>query len=181
MMMDTIQTRFGTAKIDCGYYRVVSKKEGNYGKTIHRLVYEETYGIIPEGYVIHHIDENKLNNDISNLQMLTPSEHASIHMMGEKNPFYGKKGINRGKRFSPETRKKISENHADVNGENNPRWGTSEIEEWGGLWFLKEIKKQLKTMKKVSDYTGLTIPMINAYVRRRGYTWTTLLNEEEAI
>ncbi len=34
---------------------------------------------------------------------------------GEKNPMYGK-------RFSQDSRKKMSENHADVSGEKNPRW-----------------------------------------------------------
>lgn len=30
-------------------------------------------------YVIHHIDGNKLNNDVSNLQILTKEEHEAIH------------------------------------------------------------------------------------------------------
>lgn len=30
-------------------------------------------------YHVHHIDENKANNDISNLQVLTPQEHTRLH------------------------------------------------------------------------------------------------------
>lgn len=74
------------------------------GKTIHRMVWEYYNGKIPEGYVIHHKDENKLNNSIDNLQLLTRKEHKILHMkdtilshcythesvLGEKNPFFGK-------------------------------------------------------------------------------------------
>jgi len=34
---------------------------------------------IPEGYVIHHIDHNKLNNKIDNLKMLSRSNHTILH------------------------------------------------------------------------------------------------------
>lgn len=34
---------------------------------------------VPDGCVIHHVDENKLNNDLSNLVCLTRREHAQIH------------------------------------------------------------------------------------------------------
>lgn len=47
---------------------------------IHRVIWEYYYGKIPAGYDIHHIDHNPLNNDISNLQMLTKKEHAAIHL-----------------------------------------------------------------------------------------------------
>ena len=45
----------------------------------HRLVWEAAHGPIPDGYEIHHIDGNGHNNDLSNLQLLTRSEHASLH------------------------------------------------------------------------------------------------------
>ena len=34
---------------------------------------------LPKGYEVHHIDMNKLNNDINNLAVLTKSEHAEVH------------------------------------------------------------------------------------------------------
>lgn len=46
---------------------------------LHRYVWEQTHGKIPKGYHIHHIDGDKSNNDISNLMMLTPTEHLSYH------------------------------------------------------------------------------------------------------
>ena len=48
-------------------------------KRIHRYVWEYYNGEIPEGYEIHHIDHDKSNNDISNLQLLTQKEHMKLH------------------------------------------------------------------------------------------------------
>lgn len=68
---------------------------------------------------IHHLDENPLNNSLSNLVYLTRSEHMRNHKKGKNHPLYGnhhseetkrrmsesKKGI----KLSEETRKKMSE------------------------------------------------------------------------
>ncbi len=51
----------------------------NCNYSIHRAIWEYYYGEIPEGYDIHHRDENKSNNVISNLQPLTKSEHKTLH------------------------------------------------------------------------------------------------------
>ena len=56
-----------------GYYREYS------GKYLHRAVWERFNGEIPEGYVIHHIDGDKSNNDLTNLQLMTKSEHVKLH------------------------------------------------------------------------------------------------------
>ena len=37
----------------------------------HRIVYEKHHGPIPSGYDVHHRDGDKLNNDISNLELLS--------------------------------------------------------------------------------------------------------------
>ncbi len=47
--------------------------------SIHRAVYDYYFGSAVENLVVHHIDENKTNNDISNLQLLTLTEHRKIH------------------------------------------------------------------------------------------------------
>lgn len=46
---------------------------------LHQLIYEAYYGEIEDGYVIHHIDENKKNNNISNLQKMSKVAHAKHH------------------------------------------------------------------------------------------------------
>lgn len=55
---------------------------------------------------VHHIDGNKLNNSIANLQIRERGEHQSEHGKGELNPFYGKQ-------HTLETRAKISAAHKD--------------------------------------------------------------------
>ena len=63
-----------------GYYqfRVNDKKKLIKPKHyyIHRFEWECVKGLIPEGFVIDHIDSNKTNNKIENLQLLTVSENA---------------------------------------------------------------------------------------------------------
>jgi len=48
-------------------------------KRLHRYVWEKHNGEIPKGHHIHHMDGNKNNNDISNLQLLRAEEHAFHH------------------------------------------------------------------------------------------------------
>ena len=46
---------------------------------IHRAVWSYVNGEIPQGYEIHHKDDDKANNSIGNLQLVTKSEHLKIH------------------------------------------------------------------------------------------------------
>ncbi|HBW57840.1 MAG TPA: hypothetical protein DEF27_08565 [Oscillatoriales bacterium UBA8482] len=48
-----------------------------YGKTflVHRVVWEAFNGEIPQGLQINHIDGNKANNSLSNLELVTPAEN----------------------------------------------------------------------------------------------------------
>lgn len=67
-------------------HKYTLRKCGYYGKTLggrsylHRDVWESFCGEkIPNGWDIHHIDENKENNDISNLMIIEKSQHAKLH------------------------------------------------------------------------------------------------------
>jgi len=84
-------------------YVQISLRDKDSGKPYtfkaHRLIYLCFKGIIPEGKVIDHIDDNKSNNHIDNLQLLTSKENtqkahdtgcfdkakASMRNMGENN------------------------------------------------------------------------------------------------
>lgn len=43
------------------------------------LVWEEIHGPVPNGYVIHHVDHDSLNDSPTNLECLTRAEHARVH------------------------------------------------------------------------------------------------------
>lgn len=51
-------------------------KENRHSIRVHRLVWQEWKGLIPEGYYVDHINNNKSDNRIENLQLLTPLENA---------------------------------------------------------------------------------------------------------
>lgn len=71
---------------------------------IHEINAEYKLGKKPNGYVIHHLDEDKYNNSFDNLVYWTEAEHKKYHMkdtigkycytseqvVGENNPFYNK-------------------------------------------------------------------------------------------
>lgn len=42
---------------------------------VHRVIYTACYGPIPEGLQVNHIDEDKSNNSIFNLNLMTPKEN----------------------------------------------------------------------------------------------------------
>ena len=46
---------------------------------LHRAIWELVNGKIPEGFMIHHIDGNKKNNNIENLECLSRKEHGKKH------------------------------------------------------------------------------------------------------
>lgn len=105
-MSEALATKFGNARIgDVGYYRISSHKEGNYGKLLHRLIFEDYYQIkldeeFSEKILIHHEDGNPLNNEIWNLVPMTRAEHHRLHKKGNQDA----KGVVR----SDETRRKMS-------------------------------------------------------------------------
>ncbi|HDX9500169.1 HNH endonuclease [Bacillus paranthracis] len=62
-----------------GYY-LSTKKIGNSRIRLHRYVWEKHNGAIPKGFEVHHKDNNKDNNELNNLELLSKSSHAKHHM-----------------------------------------------------------------------------------------------------
>ena len=111
-----------------GYLRVyLSKDSKKSTKTIHRLVAETFIPNLESKKTVNHIDGNKINNRVDNLEWLSNTEnqkHAwelglKKALKGEKNPMYGKK-------LSNETKLKISKTlKGKITGENHPMYGRS--------------------------------------------------------
>ena len=70
------------------YYRYTGEKYFSKGtKFLHRAVWEFHHGEIPDGFHVHHIDEDRSNNNIDNLECIEGSEHLSHHVQERlKNP-----------------------------------------------------------------------------------------------
>jgi hypothetical protein len=71
--------KFISSKVDNnGYLKCGLFKDGIvYTHRIHRLVYESFKGLIPDYLVIDHVDGDKLNNDIRNLEAVSTRENTS--------------------------------------------------------------------------------------------------------
>lgn len=105
-------------------YVKVSKQKGYKHCKLHQYIWMTANECdIPEGYDIHHIDGNRQNNSIYNLELIEQHKHRSEH----------KKGIV----FSEEHRNKISKAHK----------GKILSEE------TKKLMSDLTPKKKVAQYT----------------------------
>jgi len=63
---------------------LISKEAKRFRKTkmyLHHYIFCKHHNItkIPEGYHIHHIDGNCLNNELDNLQLIEAGEHTKLH------------------------------------------------------------------------------------------------------
>lgn len=168
-----MMTPWGNAVIHNGYYVITG---GEYkGKPLHRLLFQKYWrSDIPDGYVVHHKDGDKLNNCIMNLQLMKWKGHSSLHNKGVNHPLYGKhhseeskkkmsevrKGVNHpnyGKHHSKEVCRKISE---ALNGENHPLYGKSRSE---------------KTCRKISEAQNTTgyyrVSVLRTSRCKQGFTY----------
>lgn len=61
-------------------------KDGYFVRTLeiplHKEVYEDNFGKIPRGFIVHHKDGNKQNNDPSNLEAIPEYHHLKYTHTG---------------------------------------------------------------------------------------------------
>lgn len=106
-----------------GYYLNSTIRE-----RMHRYVWKVCNGEIPEGYEIHHIDHDKSNNDISNLELLEANEHRAHHAR-----IQGIKNVESG--FLEEIRGMTKEWHASEDGK---KWHSEHYERCKGKLHAKK-------------------------------------------
>lgn len=94
-----------------------------YNIRMHRFVWEYYNGEIPDGYDVHHIDGNRGNNDISNLQLLKSHDHKKLH----------------GEQLTDEQREWYRQNLNNVARPKAIEWHKSEA---GSKWHSEHIRKQ---------------------------------------
>ena len=176
--VESITTKFGTAKIGHnGYWVITSRKEGNGNKLLHRLLYEDFYGVtLLKGNVIHHKDENKLNNRISNLELITKGEHNSLHNTGRKHSeevIQMLRDVNLNKKHPEELKLKISK-HFNTSG----YFRVSKVQcsscSQGFRWMYRYIENG----KTICLYS-VNLDKLEEKVKSKGLTWIKF--EEEAI
>ena len=96
-------------------YVHVGKPKGYKHNFLHQYIWMVANGCdIPEGYDIHHIDGNKLNNSIYNLELVEHKKHLSKHKKGKLHTEESKNKMSKahkGKFHSEETRRKIGDLH----------------------------------------------------------------------
>ena len=69
----------------CGYLQVGLHKNGKTRRFyVHRLVYVAFNGVIPDELQVNHLDEDKTNNRLENLNLMTPSENSNFGTRTER-------------------------------------------------------------------------------------------------
>ena len=123
--------------IDNGYY--IRYFDGD-RIFLHRYIYEKEVGDIPYKFIVHHIDEDILNNDKSNLKTMSRKDHTSLHRSGfvesaESNrkrsiASSGKRNAMYGRHHTEECKRKMSIKMSKMfTGKGNPMYGKTMSEE----------------------------------------------------
>lgn len=68
-----------------GYLQINLSKEGKKRRLyVHRLVWMTFNGTIPDGLQVNHIDEDKTNNKLENLNLMTPKQNSNWGTRNER-------------------------------------------------------------------------------------------------
>lgn len=99
-------------------------------KSMHQYVWTYYNGTIPKGYDVHHVDGDRYNNDISNLQLLERSEHKKLH----------------GRQLTPEQRKRYRDNLNEKARPKAVEWHKSDE---GKQWHKEQPKHRKDNRREI--------------------------------
>lgn len=140
---------------------------------VHRAVVEAFLGEIPENYVVNHIDGNKTNNRVENLEIVSVSGN-SIHALKNglnKLPTSRATGENHWTKKHPDKVKRGAENGAALHPEKIWRGSQCKISKLTENQVI-EIKKRLATGEKDKDISAdFGVSRENISAIKRGKTW----------
>lgn len=91
-----VRHKMQPSKNEKGYMCVTVHKDGKmYRKRVHRLVWEAFNGPIPQGLEINHKDEDRTNNNLGNLELLSHRDNLAYGHRKEKhaNAIRGRKRV----------------------------------------------------------------------------------------
>jgi len=151
---------------------------------VHRLVSRNIVGQIEENMIVHHIDENTMNNNPTNLKQLTLNEHLAIHRLYPEehaerttgktyDELYGKDKANDIKqKLSKSYKKNIDINHmtyqagTDALKQRHDFIKNKSYEEIYGIKGANKIKQKMSAMKKNKTFEEIMIDKDNVYERK---------------
>ena len=142
-----------------GYLRVdLYKNKKPEHKYIHHLVCGTFNNYkLKDDECVHHINENKDNNNIDNLKKMSKFDHNSLHHKGSNHPMFGKK-------HSEETIKLMKEK--TKKGENHP---LSILTEKAVIKIWKFLNEGILSQRKIAKLFGVCHQQISNI--KLGKTW----------
>lgn len=143
--------------ISMGYY--YNKELGQ----LHRNIWEDIYGKIPEGYVIHHINGKKTDNNPCNLQLMSNGEHTKHHNTGKKHSLETLTKMKENIKYDSEWRVKHKNNCERGNNHHNSKLNYDKVKE---IKTLIEKGLSCKEIGELYNVNRTTIGDIKA-----GRTW----------
>ena len=98
-----------------GYLQIkLRRNKKRFNRYVHRLVWEAFNGEIPKGFEINHIDHDKSNNSLSNLELVSHSEN--LKKAFKKHGYFGSMNRPKNKRILSQAGSTLSEG-AETTGE----------------------------------------------------------------
>lgn len=159
-----MKTKWGIAKKNKDGHYMIYSRNNNFGRLLHRLIFEEFYQIkLSPDIVIHHDDGDKTNNEIWNLIPMTKGEHSKYH-----NQFLS---------HTKETKDKISKNLSlskTTSGYYRVIQCRNERYKQGYYW-----KYQYIVNGKQKAICGGTLEKLKEKVLAKGLEWV-IIDEEKA-